>query len=343
MGRKRIRKVERKMMNKKVHIKVYFTGRCPRCNGYNEVLTHDYGLKPYKDVEKEMDKVNHEIRDITCKSCSTPFPPKTLLYKETLSNTPLTEVAINYDRTHDAETSRLLKEAHANRFDYFKKHEPEFWDGFVANALRNWRDSVNELQQHELLAGLNALNISTNARTVTQLRREVLNKVKTSEQKAKFWRVANHDYVYNQLVDVGVMGWHVESDVKQFGKLRTRYVVINFPMAEVQERLRTEMIGKVVRTDRGDSAFIFRRLSQMTDELNRMSKKMRDRFHQIQELRAEIEDKNKKINELQKLLKVEKENKNIFYRDPNDVRKIHELKNLIKELTSLQQDEGEGK
>lgn len=297
------------MMNKKVHIKVYFVGRCPRCKRHNEELTYDYGIKPYREVEKEMDNVGHSICNITCSHCSTSFPPESLIYKETLADVTLAQVAINYDSTIDPETSRLLKEAHDNRFDHFKKHESEFWDGFVAHALQNWRDSINELQQHELLAGLDALDTPTNARTLNQLRREVLNRVTTTEQKTRFWRAANHDYVYNQLLDIGPMGWHVESEIKQFGRLRTRYVVLNYPMEDVQERLRTEMIGKAVRTDRGDNAFLFKRIAQLSDELSRMSKKLRDRYHQMQELRAEIADKNKTINELRQALRDERGNK----------------------------------
>jgi hypothetical protein len=328
-------------MNETVHVKVYFSGRCPRCNRYNEQLTYDYGIKPYREVEKEMDNVNHKVKDISCKHCSTSFAPKSLIYKETLADVTLAQVAINYDNMLDAETSRLLNAAHANRFDYFKQHESDFWDGFVAHALQNWRDSINELQSHELLAGLNALNIPTNARTATQLRREVLNRIKTTEQKTRFWRSANHDYVYNQLLDIGPWGWDVETEIKQFGQIRTRYAVLNYPMEEVQERLRTDMIGKVVRTDRGDNAFLFKRIAQLSDEINRMSKKLRDRYHQIQELRAEIDDKNKLIHELRQALKNERDNKNIVSRDPDDIRKIQELKSLINELIETKGEEEE--
>ncbi|WP_077297457.1 DUF2325 domain-containing protein [Virgibacillus pantothenticus] len=328
-------------MNETVHVKVYFSGRCPRCNRYNEELTYDYGVKPYKDVEKEMDKVNHKVQDMLCKYCSTDFAPESLIYKETLADVKLAQVAINYDNTLDAETSRLLNAAHANRFDFFKQHESEFWDGFVAQALQNWRDSINELQPHELLAGLNALNIPTNGRTANQLKREVLNRVKTTEQKAKFWRSANHDYVYNQLLDIGPMGWDVETEIKQFGQLRTRYAVLNYPMEEVQERLRTDMIGKVVRKDRGDNAFLFKRIAQLSDDFSRLSKKLLDRYHQMQELRAEIDDKNILIHELRQALKNERTNKNIVSRDPDDIRKIHELKSLVNELNEVKGGEKE--
>ncbi|NWO12700.1 MAG: DUF2325 domain-containing protein [Virgibacillus sp.] len=331
------------MMNEKVHIKVYFIGRCPRCNRYNEEVIHDYGVKPYREVEKEMDQTNHEIRNVSCKYCSTSFAPESLIYKETLTGVTLAQVAINYDGVLDSETSRLLKEAHDNRFEHFAKHEDEFWDGFVAYALQNWRNSINELQPHELLAGLHALDIPTNARTATQLRREVLNKVKTTEQKAKFWRSANHDYVYNQLLDIGAMGWHAESDAKQFGQLRTRYAVLNYPMEEVQERLRTDMIGKVVRKDRGDNAFLFKRIAQLSDDFSRLSKKLRDRYHQMQELRVEIDDKNKIIHELRQALRDERANKNIVSRDPDDIRKINELKSLVNELIEVKGEEVEEK
>lgn len=329
------------MMNKKVHMKVYFVGRCPRCNRHNEELTYDYGLKPYREMEKEMDEVDHQVYDITCKHCSTSFPPEALNYVDALSGKVAVKVPINYDNMLDPETSRLLKDAHANRFDYFKQHESEFWDGFVAHALQHWRDSINELQPHELLAGLSALDVPTNARTATQLKREVLNRVKTTEQKAKFWRSANHDYVYNQLLDIGPMGWDVESDAKQFGQLRTRYVVLNYPMEEAQEPLRTDMIGKVVRKDRGDNAFLFKRIAQLSDDYGRLSKKLRDRYHQMQELRVEIADKNKLIHELRQALRDEREDKNIVSRDPDDIRKIHELKSLVSELIEAKGDREE--
>lgn len=97
------------------------------------------------------------------------------------------------------------------------------------------------------------------------------------------------------MLDIGPMGWDVESEAKRFGLLRTRYVVLNWPMEDIQERLRTDMIAKVVRKDRGDNAFLFSRISQLSDDNNRLLAKLRARHKQIQELRVEIEVKNKKV------------------------------------------------
>lgn len=43
------------------------------------------------------------------------------------------------------------------------------------------------------------------------------------------------------MLDIGPMGWDVESEAKRFGLLRTRYVVLNWPMEDIQERLRTDI------------------------------------------------------------------------------------------------------
>jgi TolA-binding protein len=324
------------MMNEMIHIKVLFKGHCPRCKRYNEEVIYDYGLKPYEVVEKEMDSVKHYIHDISCKRCATTYSPKSLVYRESVTGDVIIERPIDYDGQTDPDEMDLKMKAHENRFEYFRQHETEFWDGFTAHALQNWRDSINELRPEELLAGLAGLNMTTNARTVNQLRRDILNRGMSIDQKIKFWYAANHDYVYDQLLEIGPMGWYVEGDVKQFGQLRTRYVVLNYPMEEAHERLRTDMIGKVVRKDRGDNAFLFKRIAQLSDELYRLSGNLRDKHHQLQEMRAEIEDKNKKIHELHQALKNERENKNIISRDPDDIRKIQELKSLINELILAQ-------
>lgn len=143
------------------------------------------------------------------------------------------------------------------------------------------------------------------------------------------------------MLDIGPMGRDVESEAKRFGLLRTRYVVLNWPMEDIQERLRTDMIAKVVRKDRGDNAFLFSRISQLSDDNNRLLAKLRARHKQIQELRVEIEVKNKKLNELYQSFEKERKNKTVISRDPNDIRKIHELKNLVAELIKEQPKETE--
>lgn len=319
------------------HIKVYLEGKCPRCQQYNRSLSHDFGEKPFAIVEKEMDEVNHILHPIACSRCKTEYQPSELVPYETLRNKKMVSFKLNYDSVLSPEESAAREEGHKKRYEIYEESKESFWDAYVAFALQDWRKIVGELNPYELAAGLEAEGIKTKSTTKNQLKKLVDQHIKTTAQKANFWRAANTYYIESHLLEIGAVGWYVEGDLKEFGRLRTRFTVLNFPIAEALESLRTKMIGKVIEPTKGDNAFLFKRITQLTDEIGRLLSKLRDRREQVDRQKVEIEDKNKVINQLRKEVKRAQEDKQIINRDPRDVQKIKELKALIDELINQDQ------
>ncbi|EGL84269.1 hypothetical protein CathTA2_0179, partial [Caldalkalibacillus thermarum TA2.A1] len=133
-------------------------------------------------------------------------------------------------------------------------------------------------------------------------------------------------------VHLGPLAWLPEKDVKKFGLNRTRFVLLHFPVGEPLEGLITEYIGRIVKKEKGDNAFLFRRISQLTDELQRVRRKSTEYYHKIESLKLEIAGFQKKLNEAYTELKNLRNNQTAYTRDPADIAKIHELKTFVKEL-----------
>lgn len=317
----------------KVHIQVYLVGRCPRCKRQNEEMIFDYGEKTYRETEDMMDHVSHAITPLTC-PCGQVHSAEYLAYRDKLRNIEISRMNIMFGGEIDYEQAQAIQEAHNNRFQIFREHEEEFWNKFIEYALENWRDVLNELSVEEFRAAYRQLNIEVKCNTTQQFRRDVMNRFNMPEQKAEFWKAANHFFIYDHMLDLGPMAWFVPGDIQLFGQKRVRFVVLNFPMGEALEPLRTQMIGSVVKKERGDNAFLFGRISQLTDEIFRLKKRLNDYHYRIEEMKAEIAEKNEKLNELYSALRSEKEKKPKFVRDPGDIRKIQQLKSFIKELMS---------
>jgi len=191
---------------------------------------------------------------------------------------------------------------------------------------------VNELVDFEFQEAYQKLGIETNARTVAQYRKDALNRFKTVEEKQHFWRAANDYFIHHHLLEVGPLGWSIDKDVKYYGQKRMRFIVLHFPLGEALEELRTEWIGQLIKKEKGDNDFLFRRIAMLTDELNRTRQRITKYVHQIEELKAEQSKLQEKLSEAYEQLRKEKENKNIVTRDPADIEKIRELKSFVSEL-----------
>ena len=317
----------------KTHVTVWLQGRCKYCNFHNEKKIYDYGVLTLENLEKKMDEVKHPIVNLICKKCGSESKPETLIYRDELSGQIISDVTINYGHTIEGAQSQEVENAHQNRYEIFEKNKEEFWEKYTDYAIVNWRDMVNELADFEIREAYQKLGIEKiNARTVLQYRRDVLNRFKTIEEKQRFWKTANEYFIYTHLLDIGPLGWLVNEDVKEFGPKRMRFIVLHFPLGEALEGMRTEWIGQLVRKEKGDNAFLFRRIAMLTDELSRTRQKITKYVHQIDEMKAEQAKLQNRLASSYEDVRKLREEKNVFTRDPADIQKIHELKSFVGEL-----------
>lgn len=311
---------------------VWFRAKCRYCSTMNEKKVYDYGVMIYEEFEKKMDEVKHYIIPFPCRKCSREVKPEMMIYKDELRKLTVSEVVINYGHMVEGEQTIQMEEDHKNRFRIFKEHENEFWEKYTDYALANWRDLINELQDFEFKDAYKTLQIDTSARTVAQYRKDALNRFRTVEEKQSFWRAANEYFIYQHLLDIGPIGWVVEKDVNSFGKKRMRFIILHFPLGESYEGMRTEWIGQVIRKEKGDNEFLFRRIAMLTDELNRTRQKITKYVLQIEELKAEQAKLQEKLSKVYDELREEREHKTVITRDPADIEKIRELKSFVSEL-----------
>lgn len=324
-----------------MHVEVFTLGVCPSCNKHNRKKIFDYGKLPYRELEERMDKTNHAIDPLSCDKCGYEFFPQEMVYIDLIRNKEIASADINFADIRDAEDFHAVQEGHDRRHEVFQENEISFWSGFCQYAIENWRDAVNELNKDEIQAGYTALSIETLLRTDGQARKDVHNRLQTSEEKATFWKAANHYFIYEHMLDLGPLAWEVSQDSKRFGMLRTRFVILHFPLDQALERERTKYIGQVIKHNKGgDSDFLFRRISQLTQELERVSKRGKDFFQRAEQYKAEMAKLQGRLSEAhEKNRLLENSKTEIYTRNPDDIRKIKELKGfvceLLKEVKSL--------
>lgn len=322
----------RDIFQHELHCTVWFRGRCKVCRKINEEKIFDYGRLSYRELEGRLDQTRHEIRKLKCSKCGAEYLPETIQYRDELRKYVILEETINYAEITDVKKMEEMERAQHDRFRHFQQHEESFWVGYVDYALSHWYEMVNELQEEEIREGLEGVGIDTQSMTKTKMRKVIASELKTIEQKEKFWRCANRFFVYDHLLSIGPLGWEPSLDMKRFGKLRVRYMVLYFPIDEALDSLRTKWIGTIVKQDRGDNEFLFRRIFDLTDELERTRARLNRLIHQVDELKLEKTRLEQKLNESYKTIRDLKENRQVVHRDPKDVSKIRELKSLVNEL-----------
>lgn len=324
----------RPFLNMELHVTVWLKGRCKNCNTTIKRKIFDYGTLPYKVLEEKLDKTQHTIEKINCPKCSMENSPESIIYFDEDRTMTIVEQKIDYGYLMftDDSHSESMKEEHKQRFEIFKEKETEFWEQYTDYAILNWRDMINELQDFEIKDAFTKMNIETHANTISKLRKEVLNRINTIEEKQLFWKQANDYFIYHHLLEIGAMGWDVAKDIQYYGKKRMRFIILHFPLGEETEQLRTEWIGSVIQKNREDNAFLFRRISMLTSELNRLRSKITDYVHQIDKLKAEKTKLENKLHQAYESINRFENKKFVYNRDIADIEKIHELKSFVNDL-----------
>lgn len=329
-------------MNDLVHMKVFLTGRCTKCKHYNELQVYDYGVLPFEEQDAAMDHVKHSIEPIKCGKCGAEYPAEHIIYREILRKVDAVKQEINHDYI-DPETSEKMLQGHDERYEIFAAREVEFWAAFTDYALDNWQAAVGELSKQEITEGFRSLRRSPILKTDLHARREAL-KVDTADRRL-FWQAANTEFI-KELEEIGAMGWTPDAYVKMFGPGRTRFGIMYFPIADALENLRTKYIGVLFKREKGDNAFLLRRIGQLTDDAHKQTVKYNKVLRQLDEQKhtiAALQDKlgiaNSKITELSYKQPLQD-------RNSEDAKRIRELKSfvgeLLTELRELRPDEPTG-
>ncbi|WP_348622646.1 DUF2325 domain-containing protein [Paenibacillus polymyxa] len=320
-----------KFIDDLIHLKVYLVGRCTKCNHYNESMVHDYGRLTHLQLEDEMDRTNHSIRPISCNKCGTEYKPQQFLYRDVVRNSEVAKVNIDYSNIIDAEKSAAMQEGHDDRFKIYQSREQEFWAAYTEYALENWKSAVGELMRQEIEVGFSALGKKTTFKSDLHARREALQKIDASDRRS-FWIAANQEFIVGELLDLGVLGWVPIEFAKRYGAARTRFGIMYFPVAEALEDLRTKYIGLLFKRERGDNAFLLRRIGQLTDAAQKQTMQLNKLLRQADEQKHTIAGLQDKLGVANAKLEQEASHQPITERSKDDIRRIRELKSFIGEL-----------
>lgn len=320
-------------MDKPIHVKVYLAGRCTKCNHYNETMIHDYGRMVYRKLEDAMDTTKHQVRPIDCTKCSTSYAPEYLVYRDQDTQQDILQGAINYGGAIDAEAGERMNEGHDRRYEIYQDQERDFWGAYIDYALADWRSAVGELLRAEIESGAAAIGLVANWKTEQQARREIVSKVVTEDERKAFWRAANDYFIQEEILNIGAMGWTPEIYVKRYGPARTRFAIMYFPIAPALEDLRTKYIGQLFKREKGDNAFLLRRIGQLSEQLQKKTTMATELMREADEQKHKISGLQDKLGAANKRIKVlEQQIQPPEARILDDQRRIRELKSFIGEL-----------
>ncbi|WP_223821856.1 DUF2325 domain-containing protein [Paenibacillus peoriae] len=151
------------------------------------------------------------------------------------------------------------------------------------------------------------------------------------EDRYTFWQAANAEFV-KELLDIGAMGWVPIEYKKHYGPSRTRFCIMYFPIAESLEDLRTKYISLLFKRERGDNAFLLRRIGQLTDAAHKQTVKYNKLLRQLDEQKHTIATFQDKIGVANSKIASLTEQQPITERSKDDIRRIRVLKSFVGEL-----------
>lgn len=211
--------------------------------------------------------------------------------------------------------------------DIFAEQEQEFWAEYLAWALERWGTLLKDLQVAEFQSAYAELGIDADPYTsALGFRKDASRRFYTNEEKTVFWRLANHELVYSLFLWLDPRNWHTKEWAAKYGRDRITWLVLHFPLPEEIEKLRTHRLAELAPKKSGEQGVLWERIGQLGRQLNKISRRTQTLAGQLSEARQENEVLRKCLKEQsqKQLVSVE--------RDSDDVRKIWELKSLIRQL-----------
>lgn len=333
-------------MSREVYLVAYTERRCPTCKKNISALLHDYGLVTPENFDEKVGVNDFPVKPIKCPTCGgVEFPEYMTIYD---GDKPLNRIRVGsrdlpvvggnapYGVIYTPEEQAELERGMAKVVPLFDKQGQDFWDKYCKFALNNWEECLRELLAVEFQFAYQELKLPVlpgHANTATW-RRDAEKRLKTDDDRQRFWRAANQKLIDEFLWDGNVVSWPVETWVKKFGRKRIIYIVLHLPLPEELEGIRTEKLSLIIKKRSGDAGVLFQRIAHLGRELDRQRRRSEELSRTLLELRQEKASVEQKLSEARQLIETLQGEKTIYQRDPRDVQKIREYKGLIGELRS---------
>lgn len=88
--------MHRELFSIPVHVVVITSGRCSKCQSYNEQTIFDYGEMSYGELEKKLEQTVHPVEPISCFSCGIEYFPTNMVFRDLISQQTICIEEIDY-------------------------------------------------------------------------------------------------------------------------------------------------------------------------------------------------------------------------------------------------------
>lgn len=332
---------------KKVHAILYFERNCPKCEKRLLAKVHNYGLLDFETLDEKVGHTDFEVKPFACPKCEeADYPEAITMYDESKDQPelifrkiigseemPVVGEAGPYGVTRSAEEQAEYDRGLEKVPDVWAEGKTGFWQGYCQWAMEDWRKAVSELEISEMVAGFQAIGtpLLPGSASVAAWRKSV--REMEEANRSIFWQVANTEMVEKDILWVFPDHWDMEKFIRRYGRERMRYVILHVPLPEELEKWRTEAVAKLVKKKKtGDTGILFERIGQLGQELERQRRRSQQLSQQLRAERQQRSELEEKLSDLRRQLEATKNGEKLISRDANDIRKIRELKGLVKEL-----------
>lgn len=312
------------------------------CGATPTVQTGDCGMVPTPyELEEAISGQDTPIIKLKCSKCGLEEWPQYIAIVDQLSNrrilraklgTPSMPVVkasndeLPYAYLLTPEESTIFDRGVEKMEDVFAEHEKNFWAEYTAWALVKWDALLKDLQLLEFQVAYTELGIDVAPYTsALGFRKDANRRFNTAEKKTMFWRLANRELV-NHFLWLDPQNWHVKEWVNRYGRDRIAWLVLYFPLPEELEEIRTQRLAELAPKKAGEYGMLWERIGQLGRQLDKINRRNQTLAEQLYKVRQENEALRKQLKEESKRETVSVE------RNPDDIRKIRELKGLIKQL-----------
>lgn len=326
-------------------MRAYTERRCPICKEETvSILVHDYGVVTFENFDEKVGVNNIPVKPTKCLKCGKEELPDYLVIYDGADQInriqigsrelPVVGTDIPYGVVLEPEEEAELERGMAKVLSLFEKQGEGFWDKYCQFALENWKECLAELLPFEFNTAYQKLGykpLPSNTTTAVW-RKDAVKKLVSEQAKIEFWRAANQHLIDEFLWDGNVVSWPVEKWVRKFGRTRTTFIVLHLPLPEELESIRTEKLSLIIRKKSGDTGVLFERINYLGRELDRQRRRSEELGKLLLTLRQEKAAAEERLGETRRELAEVQNQKVVYKRDPDDIRKIREFKGLISEL-----------
>jgi len=325
-------------------MRTYAERRCPVCKKNVSALLHDYGEITPENFNEKFGMNDLIIQPIKCPKCGQEgFPEYMTLYdgdkpidraKIGSRELPIVGGNVPYGVVHTHEEQAELERGMAKVMPLFEKQGENFWDGYCKFALENWKEHLIELTPNEFADAYQMIGWQplSDTASVASWRRDASKRLTSDQNRAAFWRAANLHLIGEFLWDGDAPSWPVKKWAQEFGRSRVTYIVLHFPLPEELESVRSEKLSLVIRKKSGDTGVLFERIGYLGKELDKQRRRSEEMSTALLELRLEKAAVEEDLGRARREIQAIKNQKIVYERDTDDIRKVQEFKGLIREL-----------